>query len=507
MDFSGKQDLDEVLNNEAYFQFDLEDKRGSSSNFVNQVPFDPGANIPSFTNYQMNPPVSFVNPFQDDIGMQNPGAFVPNNEPQVTQENLLNIPFGNVQRQGSPSNFSDVSSNGINSPFLSPAASPFSVNNDAFDNLSVNNDNDCYDTLSSYVDSGNNGADQKLTIENLQQFHDRLVTTPIIKYEDVEQQAAKTPSLFGSSNKSSPLNTPRRSRANSVEKDKYSDSLLPSVNITTTGGNDNGSLLSPSPSLLQPNYEPRGRLGRLGSRSVGSKSPSRSRSRSKNRDKAISEDREKILELASPNHSNKRQQKHPSIFACDLCDKKFTRPYNLKSHKRTHTDERPFVCLKCGKAFARQHDKKRHEDLHTGEKRFQCRGFLKDGTTPWGCGKKFARIDALGRHFRTEAGKECIRLLFEEAEAEKKESGDFYHQLLQQQQLQRNIPRLSVSPPLVKQENVNELMSSNSNSTNHDLLNGSGHLDMGYSPDGSPIDGKLPDFLFSDWNSQGNEMS
>ncbi|EFX00366.1 c2h2 type zinc finger domain containing protein [Grosmannia clavigera kw1407] len=114
----------------------------------------------------------------------------------------------------------------------------------------------------------------------------------------------------------------------------------------------------------------------------------------------------------------KRAQKHPATFQCSLCPKRFTRAYNLRSHLRTHTDERPFVCSFCSKAFARQHDRKRHEGLHSGEKKFVCKGDLKIGGE-WGCGRRFARADALGRHFRSEAGRICIKPLLDEETLER----------------------------------------------------------------------------------------
>lgn len=37
----------------------------------------------------------------------------------------------------------------------------------------------------------------------------------------------------------------------------------------------------------------------------------------------------------------------------------------------------------------------------------------------WGCGRRFARADALGRHFRSEAGRICIKPLLDEEHADR----------------------------------------------------------------------------------------
>lgn len=210
------------------------------------------------------------------------------------------------------------------------------------------------------------------------------------------------------------------------------------------------SVSSEANSYLSPNTATKISERGAHSKHIRNRSSSASQIRERSRSRSQSASREYILELASMSPGQKKVQRHPSAFACDMCDKRFTRAYNLRSHKRTHTNERPYVCSVCSKAFARQHDRKRHEALHSGEKKYECKGVLADGVTQWGCGHKFARADALGRHFRTEAGKECIRSLVEESEREKSLSSSGYNVDSQGVPIydgSDGAPALTLSPP------------------------------------------------------------
>ncbi|KAG0049243.1 hypothetical protein BGZ83_005915 [Gryganskiella cystojenkinii] len=96
------------------------------------------------------------------------------------------------------------------------------------------------------------------------------------------------------------------------------------------------------------------------------------------------------------NNGSSKKRTTPARHKCPQCDKYFTRPFNLKSHQRTHTQERPFVCsfAHCARAFSRLHDCNRHMRTHWRIKPYSCPE----------CHRNFVRQDALTRHLRLDFG-------------------------------------------------------------------------------------------------------
>lgn len=77
------------------------------------------------------------------------------------------------------------------------------------------------------------------------------------------------------------------------------------------------------------------------------------------------------LNVNDTNH-DLNSQEIEKFYACDQCDGRFTRLYNLKMHKKAiHDGIRPHLCKVCGKTFSNSTKLKYHSTLHTG-KPYSC---------------------------------------------------------------------------------------------------------------------------------------
>lgn len=91
---------------------------------------------------------------------------------------------------------------------------------------------------------------------------------------------------------------------------------------------------------------------------------------------------------AANNSTNSSNGETTCMYACDQCDKMFSKQSSLARHKYEHSGIRPFVCDTCNKAFKHKHHLAEHKRLHTGEKPFECGK----------CGKRFSHSGSYSQH-------------------------------------------------------------------------------------------------------------
>ncbi|CAB4029002.1 zinc finger 271-like, partial [Paramuricea clavata] len=81
-------------------------------------------------------------------------------------------------------------------------------------------------------------------------------------------------------------------------------------------------------------------------------------------------------------------------YQCDVCMKKFSQSRYLALHKRIHTGEKAYECVVCEKRFHQSSGLIAHKRTHTGERPYECDI----------CKKTFSSSSGLARHKKTHGG-------------------------------------------------------------------------------------------------------